>query len=239
MSRAQFFVAGWVLGSLTVGILFGPSVSADHLGGPCRSGTLTEAARENDVAIELGGKGKIQLSYLDGGPVGGGGLVRSLFAWRNFDNWAEVGWKWYDIQPSDPSPKFFAFWIDAGNARPQPWEEGGAGNRNSWSNYKLDNDGGDHWTFHAGGSQVHQHTFENLNANVFIWGNSEVKNLCDSAVAHFKDLLDKNCADPCQYVNWVASENYQIGTENDCHHVDIVSATVFDVLHGPGAGEIC
>jgi hypothetical protein len=170
------FYVGLAIALLVAMTIVPQPVSANHLSGPCTTGnTYTEAARENNLAVELGGKGKIQLEYPNGGPVANGGLVRSFFAWRNFDNFAEIGWKWWDIEPSDTSPKFFAFWRDQGAPRPTPWEEGGAGARDSWSNYKLDNDGGHHWTFHAGGNEVYNYTFNNMNDNTSSGGTRRLR----------------------------------------------------------------
>jgi hypothetical protein len=243
-SRAGRRVSGFTLG-VALGLVFvsywhlEPVAEANHLNPPCdNTFTLTEAVKENNTDVEDGGKASIKLQYPDGGPVDNGGLVRSIFAWRNIDNHAEVGWKWFDVSPSDPSPKYFAFWYDQGNPRNQPWEEGGAGTRDSFSSYKLDNDTGDHWTFHAGGSQVENHTFADLHNSILIWANSEVKDICDSAEAHFQNLQDKAC-NSCSYAGWQDTANSDIGLENPCFHTNLISATEFKVLHGPGDGETC
>jgi hypothetical protein len=234
------FFLGLSLGLLLVVMSLGTlqQAEANHLSGPCTGATYTEAVRENNTDVEDGGHAQIKLEYPDGGPVNNGGLVRSIFAWRNFDNFAEVGWKWYAINPSDNSPRYFAYWEDHNNPRNQPWESGSAGNRDSFSHYKADNDSGDHWQLFAGGSQIAQHDFADLHDSIGIWGNSEVKNRCDSAEAHFQNLTDKAC-NSCGYVDWLNTENYDIGLENPCFHTDLISATEFKVLHGPGSGESC
>lgn len=216
-------------------LLIVPPSSAGHLQTGCYSAAWTEAVKENDIRNEDGVHGQIQVNYPDGGPVNNGGIVKSLFAWRNYDNFAEVGWLWRDGFES--SQRRFTYLRDAGTPGAVN-KHGYAGDRGTFHHHKLSNDYGDHWKFRSHGETVRNHTFVNLNSDILPWGNSEVDNSCDSAWAHFKDLTDKDC-DDCRWEVWYDTQNSGIGTENPCYHTDLAGNNEFYVRHGSGSGETC
>lgn len=185
------------------------------------------------MSVEDGVSAEVHLGWPDGGPVNNGGLVRMIVAWRNGDNWAEAGWGWRDGRESEA--KYWAVWNDADNYHEVL--EGDAGARDSWPFYRLSNDEGSHWRWLHNGNQYHARVFSNL-TEVLPWGNDEVDNKCDSAHAEFRELKDKACNN-CDFDPWLNTENFQIGTENPCFHVDLLSNTRFEVVHGEGAGQTC
>ena len=232
-------VGGRIVGFATVllSLLFVVPAHSGHLNTGCGTVMWTEAVREDNTRDEDGVHGLVEIEYPSGGPVDSGGLVRSLFGWKNFDNFAEVGWLWRDGFESQPTR--FTFWIDAG--QPKIAKKGPAGDLGTFHQYRLNNDVATHWIFRADGETINEHTFVNLGANgegVLPWGNSEVDNSCDSAKAHFKNLKQKNC-NTCEWVDWTSTENYSIGNENPCYHTDLYSNTAFRIVHGAGAGETC
>ncbi len=170
-----------------------------------------------------------------GGPVDtAGGLVRSLFAERNFDNKAEIGWLWLEGTDNQPT----RFWFLRDRTQPHQGRSGPTGNLGELHQYRLNNDSGNHWVFRADGQPIKDFTFGDLNSNIFNYANVEVDNSCDSAKAHYANLMDKDC-DGCTWKDWSQTQNYPTQFENPCYHVELNSNTEFRVVHGSGAGEVC
>lgn len=116
---------------------------------------------------------------------------------------------------------------------------GDAGSLGLFYTYKLDNPTGTKWKWFREVNQYKQHTFASSSmADVLIWANSEVDNKCDTAEVEFRLTKERTC-DGCAYNDWDNPQNYAIGTENPCFHVNIISNTNFEIVHGAGAGETC
>jgi hypothetical protein len=133
---------------------------------------------------------------------------------------------------NENAPKRFAAWRDAGVFGLR--KDGSAGDRDEFRGFKADNDTGNHWVFDHVGQQFHQRTFNNLNSDMLPFASSEVDNGCDSAAAHFKDLMDKTCNN-CGYNPWLDTEHYNpshICCENPCFMVNLISNDEFTVEHG-------
>jgi hypothetical protein len=234
------FALGFVYVMLVAGPWLTPArgghVDTGCVGAPTNA--WVEAVRENNTRVEDGVHGQIQITFPDGGPVQFGGLVESLWAFRNADNKAEVGWKW--IRQSESQQKTFAFRRDQGQAH-LVVVSGSAGERGSWHHYRVHRTGGNHWLWKAEDDQIHEHTFNDLNDNLLMWANSEVKNTCDNAWSYQRDLTEKDLPGG-DWTDWDTIENFDpgsinAGTENPCWHTDLIANNEFKVVHGQGAGN--
>lgn len=176
---------GFLLGTLMLIIpgSFQP-VEADHANTGCGTAFGSEITKENNDEIEDGNHADILVTYPDGGPVSNGVLVKSLYLWANADNWAEVGWNWRDGIHTSPR----RFWARTDGGRyGEDANDGDGGTRGQYSDYKVDNDTGQH--FRAFKDQViyHTYTFDILSEGE-VYSNAEVDNSCDSSAASFRNL---------------------------------------------------
>lgn len=155
-----------------------------------------------------------------------GGLVRSIFIWDNVNNFAEVGWLWYDDVHS--SPRRFWFRADAGQLGGDQ-NDGDGGDRGNFYDWRVDNDRGHHFEAFREGTKYHEYTFDNLDGGR-VYANSEVDNACDSAMAEFKDFSDKE-TNEAPYGPWVDTRRADAFVDSPYFVRCLLSDTAFDVRH--------
>jgi hypothetical protein len=224
-------------------VLAPASTRAGHEAGPCEPPGIkwAELVREDDNKIEKGVSANIEVILAEADdPEHGGAIIRSIYAWKNDDNSAEIGWAWED-DGEHVRPTLFWELEDDGLNKYNHFE--GPAGFDGFKDYKLliDPPPAHHWKFRVDGELKWEEDFENM-AFVNPVGSSEIHEECNSAKAHHKDLKDiENVGDP--WGDWSAIERWAPtgGTfvENPCFHTEIISDTAFRVEHGAGGGEIC
>lgn len=117
---------------------------------------------------------------------------------------------------------------------------GPAGNLGEFHQYRLNREQSNQWLFRADAETIKEFTFQDLQANILNYTNSEVDNSCDSATSHYKNLMDRD-EDNGLWKDWTEIRNYDgaEGLENPCFHTRIMSTTEYQVVHGSGPQEEC
>ncbi len=229
MKQRKALLAGFCTGMIGSLWILSPVSFADHTRQRCDGTGYNELVRENSVSSENGVHAQIKIGT-EGTP--NFGIVRSIFAHRDANNFVEVGWGWVIANGNTRPTRFW--WARDEGVDFKDVTEGFAGNENTFHHYTLNNDAAVHWQFKSDGETLHERTM--AFSNSMMLGNSEVDAICDWAGAEFKDLRDKPCPS-CTWYPWVSTENHPSAGENPCFHVNLISDTAFGVAHGSGAGE--
>jgi hypothetical protein len=202
----------------------------------CIAHVWVEGVREDSFADDDGVRAQIWTSWPQppSDPVVVA-MIRSSYIWKDVDNWAEVGWSWWE--PLEHEPTAFAAWTDFGTYDDVSRSPGSGGDLNTWHTYHIRNSGTEHWIWQNDGTDFKNRTFVTFNVGNAA-GDAEVKNTCDSSYTHQTNLYRKDC-NACGWVDWQAINDWSVGDENPCYHTDLTSVHEWYALHGEGSGETC